>query len=90
MKRKVNIGLNVVRPGMWVNYIRSLFDRNIEGGTILETQIGGPPYIEGLDRDFTKEAIKDCLRRMKKNAATVVKGLPAETQKIFCAKKEGI
>jgi hypothetical protein len=57
-------------------------------GTILEIQIGEPPYIEEINRNFIKGALKDSLRKRKKNTATGVDGLPAEVL-IYGVKTEG-
>jgi hypothetical protein len=86
VKRRLNI--NEVEPRVWVNYFRSLFDRNIAGGTIFETQLWGPPYIEELHRDFTEQEIKDCLCRTKRSKATGIDGLLAKIWKTFGAKEE--
>jgi hypothetical protein len=51
---------------------------NIEVGTILEIQIGEPSYIKEINRNFIKEALKDFLRKRRKNTATGVDGLTAE------------
>ena len=76
MKGKVN--RIYVEPGIWLNYFRIVFDINKEVGTILEIQIGRPPYIEEINRKFIKGALKDSFRKRKKNTATGVEGLPAE------------
>jgi hypothetical protein len=57
-----------VAPGIWVKYIRIVFAINIEVGSILQIQIGEPPYIDKINRNFIKEALKDSLRKRKKNS----------------------
>jgi len=37
-----------MEPGIWGNYFRIVFDINVEVGTILEIQIGEPPYVEKI------------------------------------------
>jgi ribosomal protein S17E len=77
-----------VEPGIWVNNFRIAFDINIEVGTILEIQIGEQPYTEEINRTFIKKALKDSLRKRKKNIATGVDGLLAEVL-ISVVKTEG-
>ena len=67
-----------LEPGILVNYFRIVFDINIGVGTMLEILISEPPYIEEINRNFIKEALKVSLRKRRKNTATGVDGLPAE------------
>jgi hypothetical protein len=67
-----------VEPGIWVKYFRIVFDINIVVGKMLEIQKGEPPHIGEINRNFIKEALRDSLRKRKKNTATGVDGIPAE------------
>jgi hypothetical protein len=57
-----------VEPGIRFNYFRIVSDINKEVDTILEIQIGEPPYIEEINRNFINGALKDSLRKRKKNS----------------------
>jgi hypothetical protein len=79
-----------VKPCDWVKYFGDLYSRKSNSGSVYETHLIGPQYIEELDSDFMKEEIRERIPKMKNNKATGFDGIPAEMWKMFCTMKGGI
>jgi hypothetical protein len=81
-----------VEPYEWVSYFQELFsvnnDRMLEG--LYETRTLGTSHIAELESDSTNTEVKELILKMKNNKATGRDGIPAEFQKIFFIRRDGI